>query len=75
MIFSPEVVRHIWQVSLLRRRSFSERARFVGRARAAAVLAPGKCLLFPRNVLALDEPTNHLDIPARETLEHALDWL
>jgi ATP-binding cassette subfamily F protein 3 len=30
-------------------------------------------LLFPRNVLVMDEPTNHLDIPARETLEHALD--
>src|SRR5262249_17228871 len=29
--------------------------------------------LFPRNVLVLDEPTNHLDIPARETLEEALD--
>jgi len=24
-------------------------------------------------VLVMDEPTNHLDIPARETLEHALD--
>ncbi len=36
-------------------------------------LALAKMLLFPRNVLALDEPTNHLDIPARETLEHALD--
>ncbi len=36
-------------------------------------LAMAKILLFPRNVLALDEPTNHLDIPARETLEDALD--
>ncbi len=36
-------------------------------------LAMAKMLLFPRNVLALDEPTNHLDIPARETLEEALD--
>jgi ATP-binding cassette subfamily F protein 3 len=31
-----------------------------------------KIMLFPRNVLVLDEPTNHLDIPARETLEAAL---
>jgi ATP-binding cassette subfamily F protein 3 len=30
-------------------------------------------MLFPRNVLVLDEPTNHLDIPARETLEDALE--
>jgi ATP-binding cassette subfamily F protein 3 len=36
-------------------------------------LALAKMMLFPRNVLALDEPTNHLDIPARETLEGALD--
>jgi len=36
-------------------------------------LAMGKIMLFPRNVLVLDEPTNHLDIPARETLEDALD--
>jgi ATP-binding cassette subfamily F protein 3 len=36
-------------------------------------LAMAKILLFPRNVLVLDEPTNHLDIPARETLEEALD--
>jgi ATP-binding cassette, subfamily F, member 3 len=36
-------------------------------------LAMAKMMLFPRNVLALDEPTNHLDIPARETLEDALD--
>jgi ATP-binding cassette subfamily F protein 3 len=36
-------------------------------------LALAKMMLFPRNVLALDEPTNHLDIPARETLEEALD--
>jgi ATP-binding cassette subfamily F protein 3 len=36
-------------------------------------LAMAKILLFPRNVLVLDEPTNHLDIPARETLEAALD--
>ncbi len=36
-------------------------------------LALAKMLLFPRNVLVMDEPTNHLDIPARETLEHALD--
>ncbi len=35
-------------------------------------LAMAKILLFPRNVLVLDEPTNHLDIPARETLEQAL---
>ncbi len=36
-------------------------------------LAMAKILLFPRNVLVLDEPTNHLDIPARETLEEALE--
>jgi len=36
-------------------------------------LALAKMLLFPRNLLVMDEPTNHLDIPARETLEHALD--
>jgi len=36
-------------------------------------LAMAKMMLFPRNVLALDEPTNHLDIPARETLEAALE--
>ncbi len=36
-------------------------------------LAMAKIMLFPRNVLVLDEPTNHLDIPARETLEEALD--
>jgi ATP-binding cassette subfamily F protein 3 len=36
-------------------------------------LAMAKIMLFPRNVLVLDEPTNHLDIPARETLEAALD--
>jgi ATP-binding cassette subfamily F protein 3 len=36
-------------------------------------LAMAKIMLFPRNVLVLDEPTNHLDIPARETLENALD--
>jgi ATP-binding cassette subfamily F protein 3 len=36
-------------------------------------LAMAKILLFPRNVLVLDEPTNHLDIPARETLEAALE--
>ena len=35
-------------------------------------LAMAKIMLFPRNVLVLDEPTNHLDIPARETLEDAL---
>ena len=38
-------------------------------------LAMAKIMLFPRNVLVLDEPTNHLDIPARETLEEALDEL
>ena len=36
-------------------------------------LAMAKIMLFPRNVLVLDEPTNHLDIPARETLEDALE--
>jgi ATP-binding cassette, subfamily F, member 3 len=35
-------------------------------------LAMAKIMLFPRNLLVLDEPTNHLDIPARETMEDAL---
>jgi ATP-binding cassette subfamily F protein 3 len=29
-------------------------------------------LVQPANLLILDEPTNHLDIPAKETLEAAL---
>jgi len=33
----------------------------------------GQDAALPAQRTALDEPTNHLDIPARETLEHALD--
>ena len=36
-------------------------------------LALAKLIYSRKNVLILDEPTNHLDIPARESLEAALD--
>ena len=69
---SPEVVRQY----LAKFRFFGDDPHrtvqgFSGGERSRLALA--KMLLFPRNVLALDEPTNHLDIPARETMEHALD--
>ncbi len=36
-------------------------------------LSLAKLIYSEKNVLVLDEPTNHLDIPARESLEQALD--
>lgn len=36
-------------------------------------LSLAKLIYSEKNVLVLDEPTNHLDIPARESLENALD--
>ena len=70
--FSPEVVRqYLAKFRFFGDDPFRTVRGFSGGERSRLALA--KMLLFPRNVLALDEPTNHLDIPARETLEHALD--
>jgi ATP-binding cassette subfamily F protein 3 len=69
---SPEVVRqYLAKFRFFGDDPFRTVRSFSGGERSRLALA--KMLLFPRNVLALDEPTNHLDIPARETLEHALD--
>jgi ATP-binding cassette subfamily F protein 3 len=69
---SPEVVRqYLAKFRFFGDDPFRTVRGFSGGERSRLALA--KMLLFPRNVLALDEPTNHLDIPARETLEHALD--
>jgi ATP-binding cassette, subfamily F, member 3 len=69
---SPEVVRsYLAKFRFLGDDPFRTVRGFSGGERSRLALA--KMLLFPRNVLVMDEPTNHLDIPARETLEHALD--
>jgi len=69
---SPEVVRsYLAKFRFFGDDPFRTVRGFSGGERSRLALA--KMLLFPRNVLIMDEPTNHLDIPARETLEHALD--
>jgi ATP-binding cassette subfamily F protein 3 len=69
---SPEVVRqYLAKFRFFGDDPFRTVRGFSGGERSRLALA--KMLLFPRNVLVMDEPTNHLDIPARETLEHALD--
>ncbi|HEX7509429.1 MAG TPA: ABC-F family ATP-binding cassette domain-containing protein [Polyangia bacterium] len=69
---SPEVVRqYLAKFRFFGDDPFRVVRGFSGGERSRLALA--KMLLFPRNVLVMDEPTNHLDIPARETLEHALD--
>ncbi|MBN2574168.1 MAG: ABC-F family ATP-binding cassette domain-containing protein [Deltaproteobacteria bacterium] len=69
---SPEVVRsYLARFRFFGDDPFRTVRGFSGGERSRLALA--KMLLFPRNVLVMDEPTNHLDIPARETLEHALD--
>jgi ATP-binding cassette subfamily F protein 3 len=69
---SPEVVRqYLAKFRFFGDDPFRTVRGFSGGERSRLALA--KMLLFPRNVLVMDEPTNHLDIPARETLERALD--
>ena len=69
---SPEVVRsYLAKFRFFGDDPFRIVRGFSGGERSRLALA--KMLLFPRNVLVMDEPTNHLDIPARETLEQALD--
>jgi ATP-binding cassette subfamily F protein 3 len=69
---SPEVVRsYLAKFRFFGDDPFRTVRGFSGGERSRLALA--KMLLFPRNVLVMDEPTNHLDIPARETLEQALD--
>jgi len=69
---SPEVVRqYLAKFRFFGDDPFRTVRGFSGGERSRLALA--KMLMFPRNVLVMDEPTNHLDIPARETLEHALD--
>jgi len=69
---SPEVVRqYLAKFRFFGDDPFRIVRGFSGGERSRLALA--KMLLFPRNVIVMDEPTNHLDIPARETLEHALD--
>ena len=69
---SPEVVRqYLAKFRFFGDDPFRTVRGFSGGERSRLALA--KMLMFPRNVLVMDEPTNHLDIPARETLERALD--